>query len=187
MFNIVSAKKTLFLDTETTGLNPPRDKLVEIAVVDENGDVVLDSLVNPLQPIGDAKKIHGITDQMVQNAPTLRDLWPTIEALVTGCHVVIYNAGYDAKFFPRRLAAAERISCCMQRFAGVYGDWSTYHQSYTWKPLKTAMDFVGGRWSGKAHRALADARACRTVWQWLEDQANFQDRIAVHSGTSRVS
>ena len=40
--------QTLFLDTETTGLNPPKDKLVEVAIVNEAGEVLLDTLVNPL-------------------------------------------------------------------------------------------------------------------------------------------
>jgi DNA polymerase III epsilon subunit-like protein len=172
-------RKTLFLDTETTGLYPPRDKMVEVAIVDDEGNTVLDTLVNPQQAIGDAKKIHGITDEMVQSAPTLRELWPTIEAIVVGCDVVIYNADYDVKFFPKRLAAANSVLCCMNRFAGVYGDWNEHHQSFTWKPLKVAMNYVGGHWSGKSHRALADALACRTVWNWLEDQAEFNDRLPV--------
>lgn len=172
----IKKRKTIFLDTETTGLNPPRDKLVEIAACDEDGRTVLNTLVNPGQPIGEAKKIHGITDDMVQNAPTLRELWPQLEAIIIGNDLVIYNADFDTRFFPNRLAQANSVSCCMLRFAGVYGDWNAHHQSYTWKPLKVAMQFVGGTWQGGAHRALADALACRTVWNWLEDQAAFGDQ-----------
>ena len=170
-------RKTLFLDTETTGLNPPRDKLVELAMVDDDGRTVLNTLVNPGQPIGDAKRIHGITDEMVQKAPTLRDLWPEIEAIITGNDVVIYNSDYDTQFFPKRLAQANSVSCCMVRFAGAYGDWNAYHQSFRWKPLKVAMQFIDGDWTGNPHRALADALACRTVWNWLEDQAAFHDKL----------
>ena len=57
--------QTFFLDTETTGLHPPHDKLVEVAIIDEAGDVVLDTLVNPERPIGFATQIHGISDAMV--------------------------------------------------------------------------------------------------------------------------
>ena len=44
--------QTLFLDTETTGLTPPNDKLVEIAIVDDGGDTILDTLINPERPKG---------------------------------------------------------------------------------------------------------------------------------------
>ena len=68
--------KTLFLDTETTGLHPPNDKVVEVAIADLGGNVLLNTLVNPEQEIGFATTIHHITDDMVANAPTLEQLWP---------------------------------------------------------------------------------------------------------------
>ena len=40
---------TLYLDTETTGLAPPRDDLVEVAIVDDNGQRVLDELCRPAE------------------------------------------------------------------------------------------------------------------------------------------
>jgi DNA polymerase III epsilon subunit-like protein len=168
--------KTLFLDTETTGLHPPRDKLIEVALVDENGHPVIDTLVNPLCPIGDAKKIHGITDEMVRNAPNLREFWPAIEAVVTGCHVIIYNKDFDTKFFPNRLMAAGHISCCMERFAPAYGEWNEYHGNFRWQKLATAVNFIGYDWEGPPHRALSDALACRAVWNWLKDRDRFNEQ-----------
>ena len=181
MSNINIPGKTLFLDTETTGRFPPRDHLVEISFVDENRNVVMNTLINPGRSIGDAKKIHGITDEMVSNAPTFRELWPVIEALVTGCHVVIYNSEFDTQFFPERMRAAAHISCAMQRFAGVYGDWNPYHQSFSWKSLKVAMEYVEGTWEGTPHRALSDALACQTVWAWLDDNEQFQGQLPTKS------
>ena len=43
-------------------------------------------------PVGFATKIHGISDEMVLDAPTLEDLWPTISGIIQGNHVVIYSA-----------------------------------------------------------------------------------------------
>jgi DNA polymerase III epsilon subunit-like protein len=166
------------LDIETTGLHPPRDALVEIAIVDDAGRTVLNTLVNPQRPIGDAKSGFGITDETLVGAPTLRELWPQLEAIVFGCHVVTYNAEFDAKFFPRRLAAAGHISCAMKRFAPIYGDYDHFHNSYRYVKLKMAADYVGHAWQGSPHRALPDALACRAVWRWMEDRQDFPEPMA---------
>ena len=67
---------TLYLDTETTGLSPSRgDRIVELAVVDDAGCPVINTLVNPERDIPwDAVRIHGITDEMVAQAPTMEEL-----------------------------------------------------------------------------------------------------------------
>ena len=58
------------LDTETTGLYDDAE-IVEISIIDENGGVLLDTLVKPLKPIpAEATAIHGITNEMVATAPT---------------------------------------------------------------------------------------------------------------------
>ena len=47
------------LDTETTGLYDDAE-IVEISIIDENGGVLLDTLVKPLKPIpAEATAIHG--------------------------------------------------------------------------------------------------------------------------------
>jgi len=161
----------LFLDTETTGLSAAAgDRIVEVAIIDESGRALIDTLVNPGRSIPvSATRIHGITDRMVCGAPTLDQLMPEIRRIVGGSHVVIYNATYDAPFFPEHLGFAARISCAMRQYAEV--------QSCRWVKLEVAAQAAGHRWTGQAHRAFADAMACRSVWNWL----------AVGSGRSRRS
>lgn len=160
--------RTFYLDTETTGLSPRADRIVEVAVIDEAGHSCIDTLINPGRPIGDASRIHGITDAMVRHAPSLLEVVPMIEALIAGHRLVIYNAGFDVPFFPGRLASAASIDCAMLRFAPIYGERSSGYQDYKWQKLTTAAAYVGYRWEGNAHRALADAKAARAVWQWME-------------------
>jgi DNA polymerase III subunit epsilon len=158
--------KTLFLDTETTGLSPPKDKVVEVAIADISGKVLLDTLVNPERDIGFATTIHHITDDMVVAAPTLKQLWPKIHNIVRDSHIIIYNAQFDTGFFPDKLECAEKVSCAMLRFAKIYG--KKKYGSYTWQKLTTAADYIGYSWEGNAHRALADVRATRALWKWME-------------------
>jgi len=161
-------ERLFFLDTETTGIDGKRDSIVEIAIVDQRGAIVLNTFVSPGRPIPwQASAIHGITDEMVSDAPSFKSLWPEIKALVGGAHVVIYNASFDCQFFPDRLKAASRVSCAMMEFAEVYGERGSYGRDNRWQKLEVAARHVGHKWTGKAHRALADALACRSVWNWL--------------------
>ncbi len=154
----------LFLDTETTGFSPGAgDTIVEVAIVDGLGLPIIDTLVDPRRPIPwRATDVHGITDDMVRGKPTLDKLLPQIREIIAGEEVVIYNAAFDKPFFPDRLRQASKVSCAMVRFADTLGG--------RWRKLEVAAQHVDHRWTGDAHRALADALACRTVWQWLDGQ-----------------
>jgi DNA polymerase-3 subunit epsilon len=154
---------TLFLDTETTGLDRS-DRLVEIGVVDDAGAVVFQSLINPDMPIPPpASRVHGITDAMVRDAPRLDAVTPALRALlIADGAVVIYNAEFDRRFFPRRFWADITVTCAMLRFGDEMG---------RWHKLGDAARRVGHVWDGGAHRAVADALACRSVWNWLERRA----------------
>lgn len=152
----------IYLDTETTGLSPRQGAtIVELAIVDARGNPLIDTLINPKSPIPwQATKVHGITDNMVRGKPTLKDLMPEIRSIIQGEQVVIYNSTFDAPFFPGELSEAMSIECAMRRFSQVTG-------SRSWKKLDYAASHVGHRWTGVAHRALADALACRSVWDWI--------------------
>jgi DNA polymerase-3 subunit epsilon len=81
----------IFIDTETTGLYPEYDELLEIAIVDSKGKTLLNTLLKPIKqtewPI--AMEINDITPQMVANAPTLSEIAEQIEAIVKEKEVVI--------------------------------------------------------------------------------------------------
>ena len=151
----------IYLDTETTGLSPDQGAaIVEVAIVDDAGRALLNTLVDPLRPIPRfASNIHGITDEMVRGKPSLEKLMPEIDKIVRSQRVVIYNARFDTPFFPNRLRDADTIECAMVRYAQVTGG--------RWQKLDLVSKRVGHQWSGSAHRALADAEACRSVWKWL--------------------
>ena len=154
---------TLFLDTETTGLDRT-DRLVEIGVVDDAGTVAFQSLINPRIPIPEeASDIHGITDDMVAPAPPLDAVIDKLRALLLADgKVVIYNADFDRKFFPRKFWKGITVTCAMVRYRTDIGRWDK---------LGNAARRAGHAWTDEAHRAGADALACRSVWNWLERRA----------------
>lgn len=148
----------VYLDTETTGLKPSESRVVEVALVDDAGQVLLNTLVNPGVPIPEgATAIHGITDADVAGAPLLEELLPALNALVRGRQLVIYNSQYDIAFLPSLRTVAADVQCCMLAAQGAMG-------TKRWPKLSAAAEWAGHVWTGTAHRALADTLAARTVW-----------------------
>ncbi len=92
----------LVFDTETTGLAPSRDRIVELAAVRFIGDRPVErfrSLVNPEREIPEeARKIHGITDDMVAGAPVIGQILPAFEAFVGSSTLVAHNLDFDLRF-----------------------------------------------------------------------------------------
>lgn len=168
--------RTLYLDVETTGLSCSEgDEIVEIAVIDDAGQVLLESLIRPIrcQEWPEAQAIHGITPADVASAPELEGLIPRLQVLFEQADtLVIYNAAFDVSFLPvllRPLANGKAV-CAMQAFALQIGDWDERREAFRWYSLTEAARHAGHQWDGNAHRALADAMAARTVWRWLRSQ-----------------
>jgi DNA polymerase III subunit epsilon len=157
----------LVLDTETTGLN--RAEIVQIAVIDAQDNVLLDTLVRPVNRIPyDATRIHGITDSMVADAPAWGDLTSQVEALLRGRDLVVYNAVFDRRMLHQTAEAARlppvdwkmisRWWCAMQAFAEAYVAARTaYGGRPRWHKLANAVRHYGIAAVG-THSALGDAR-----------------------------
>jgi DNA polymerase-3 subunit epsilon len=176
--------RTVYLDLETTGLDPAEDEIVEIGILADNGETLVDSLVRPQRHRSwpKAQGIHGISPADVQGAPTLAELRPRIVEVVTGARVVIYNAPFDVGFLREELASAAAVVCAMRPFAKVYGEWSNYHGGWHWQKLHVAAAYVGFRWSGSSHRAIHDCAATRAVWRYLTAPAERSRIDAVGRG-----
>ncbi|MEU6285011.1 3'-5' exonuclease [Streptomyces sp. NPDC047028] len=85
----------LVLDTETTGLGEDA-RIVELAVLNSRGEVLLDTLLDPGVPVpGEAADIHGITTEALVGAPTFSDILVRLTGLLDGRRTLIYNDVYD--------------------------------------------------------------------------------------------
>lgn len=72
-------------------------RIIEIAVIRADGEVLLDTLVNPRsEPIG-AASIHGLTDAMLAapGVPTFAELDEQLRELLAGRHIVSWNVEHD--------------------------------------------------------------------------------------------
>lgn len=159
------------LDTETTGLDDHAE-IVEISVIDQAGAVVLDTLVKPVNPIpADATAIHGITNEMVRNAPTWDQVHAQVIQLFTERPVVIYNAEYDTRLIEQSAARYNLLdddlveclnsnfNCAMMEYAYFWGECRSDGEP-KWQRLTNAAAQQGVEIEGEAHRALCD---CKTT------------------------
>ncbi|MGZ5189541.1 MAG: exonuclease domain-containing protein [Flavisolibacter sp.] len=94
---MLQLKKPLaFLDIEATGSNVSVDRIVEIAIIKTLPDgnrTVKRKIINPQMPIPAAiSEIHGITDEMVKDAPVFRQVAQEIKQSLDGCDLACYNA-----------------------------------------------------------------------------------------------
>jgi len=92
----------IVLDTETTGLDYTKEKMVEFAAVRlENGKIKdeFQTLINPEQHIRKSSMaIHGITPEMVADAPTEQEIMPKIMEFIGDYPIVAHNAIFDYTF-----------------------------------------------------------------------------------------
>jgi DNA polymerase III epsilon subunit-like protein len=182
----------LILDTETTGLGEDAE-IVEIAIIDSRGTVLLDSLVQPVRPIPfDASAIHGISNEMVKGAPRMSELLHQINRIISGKTLVAYNADYDVRllhqslemcgfgdssFGDREIALhTVKIGCAMKAYARWNGTVRHGSGDYKWHKLTDAASYCRVELAGdaKAHRALAD---CQLTLGVLRHMTNYVDTI----------
>ena len=95
------------IDLETTGVNLGSDRIVEIAIVKIGTDgskIVKRKLINPEMPIPTAaSEVHGISDEMVKDAPTFKQVANEIKQFIENCDL----AGYNSNRFDIPLLAEE--------------------------------------------------------------------------------
>jgi DNA polymerase-3 subunit epsilon len=161
-----------FLDTETTGLDDYA-KICELSIVDVSGNILMDTLISPLDPIPpEATKIHGISNAMVDGAPSFPDVLPRLQAILKGHTVVTYNCSYDFRLLWQSAVAHginstgldyKNFHCAMKLYALFHGEWIEKYLSYKCYKLKRAALDCGIKLPGNLHRARVDAELTRQV------------------------
>src|SRR5712692_6365661 len=98
----LSEAEFVILDTETTGLRPGPDRVIELAGIRMRGGEVVSSfssLVNPGRRLPlFIVKFPGITQEMVTYAPKAQEVFPSFLHFIDGAILVGHNIGFDIGF-----------------------------------------------------------------------------------------
>ena len=167
--NLQLARPLAFIDLETTGVNPGTDRIVEIAIIKvmpDGSKLPKRKLINPEMPIPKgASDVHGITDDMVKDAPTFKQVANEIKQFLDHCDVGGYNSNkfdvpllveeflrvdIDFKVDSRKLIDVQKVFFMMEP-----------------RTLTAAYKFYCGKNLDDAHSAEADADA---TWEVLLSQ-----------------
>ena len=103
----IEALTYVVFDSETTGLQPNKDEVVQLGAVRVLGGrivpgEVIDQLVNPGMPIPPAStKVHKVNDAMVANAPDIHEAGRRFHMFAQGSVIVAHNAPFDMAFLRR--------------------------------------------------------------------------------------
>ena len=179
----------IVIDTETTGLDGYDDELLQVSIIDNNGNILFDSYFKPLvaQSWADAERVNHISPSMVANAPCIYDKIDEINEILSRYNKIVgYNFEYfDIDFLKYGGAVFRKdteYADVMLMFAEVYGEWSEYHQDYNWQKLSTAADYYKYDWNSRgisAHNSLADCYATLYVYEQIQQRA---ERINKNKG-----
>ena len=171
-------QKPVYFDTETTGTGP-YDEVVEIGIVDYDGQVLLQALVKPRGSIPpDAARIHGISNDMVRDALTWAELWPDVEKAFAGRLVAAYNTDFDVRLLRQSHARSQMqwrdpwksTIDVMQVYAQYHGEWNNRRGNYRWWKLEQAGRFCNIPLPN-SHRAVDDALLTRALLEHIAAQA----------------
>lgn len=159
-----------FVDLETTGGNAIHDRITEIGIVEIGTEGVTEwsSLVNPECRISSfIQSLTGITDEMLEDAPTFSQLAREVNERLSGRIFVAHNARFDYGFLKQSLAREGIVFCptvlCTVRLSRRLFPQHPRHNLDSL--IERHALVVDGR-----HRALADAQLIYQFWNQVHEQ-----------------
>lgn len=158
------------VDLETTGLDPKKDKIIEIGAVRVQNDVVVGqfhTMVNPRRVLSEhIVELTGITDVMVESAPDGVDILPEFLDFCGELPLLGHRVIFDYSFLKRLVVFSggsferegiDTLALCRR-----------FMPETEKKNLEAACAFFGIRRQG-AHRALGDAIDAHQLFQKLSE------------------
>lgn len=152
------------LDLETTGLSPMVDRMIEISLIKWNQAKieVYTSFIDPEMIIPEASTaIHGITNEMVQGAPSVICVLQQYREFVGDLPLIAHNAKFDLGFLIFNLHRHQmsfgenEVFCSCQAAKEAFPALTNYKLSTLTQALKIKLE--------SHHRAQDDAQACLEV------------------------
>lgn len=166
----------IIIDTETTGLNPEQDEILQLAIIDADTGATLYNQYHKPQRVeewAEAEAVNHISPEYVEDCePITSDLCrDKIQGILDQAEEIIgYNTRFDLAMlhmagYKTRERYMDIIRDAMRMYAAYHGEWSETNSGYKYKSLIFAAQDLGYVWEGAAHDALGDCLATQYVYQ----------------------
>ncbi len=165
--------RVLFFDLELTGVYD-HDEIISISIVNGYGKVVMNTYVKPAhkKKWKNTEKIHGITPEMVSDAPMLDMLVDDIKEIFANAdNIIAYGVSTDyshIKYIYDTEAEREELHkktrCCSIEFVRYANE---HLPELGHASLTDAMAAMNIEWDGIPHSSIADTISCMRVWEAL--------------------
>lgn len=172
--------RPIYYDTETTGVRSDKDRIIEIAAFDPTENRSFVHLINPNIPIPpEASAIHHITDAMVANALTFKEVALLfLDFCSTDCVLIAHNNDSFDKLFLE--AEFRRAGVDLPAFP--YIDtlkWSRKYRSDLPRHTLQTLREVYGFPANNAHRALDDVIVLHQVFSAMIDDLPMETVLSL--------
>lgn len=189
---ITSQKPIAVFDLETTGLDISNDRIVEIAIFKIHPDGTeekYEKRINPEMKISEESvEIHGISNEMLKDAPTFRDIAKEVAGFIGDAHLVGYNSNkFDIPILAEEFLRVDNdFDVASRKFIDVQNIFHKMEQ----RTLVAAYKFYCGKDLINAHSAMADVTATyeilkAQVVKYKEDLENNVDFLADFSKNNK--
>lgn len=158
--------KMICFDVETTGLSPYADEILQLSIIDGDGEVLFNEYIKPqrLKSWEAAQKIHGISPEMVGKKKCIDEYVIQLNHIFSSVELIIgYNINtFDLHFLSEAgiFVPAEILTYdVMLEFAPIYGEWDYYRKDYRWQKLEVCARYYNYTGNVAYHDSLEDVRA----------------------------
>lgn len=162
--------RPIFYDTETTGIRPGKDRIIEIAAFDPSLDKTFCTFINPEMPIpAESTAITQITDEMVKEAPLVRE---AMEQFADFCSGSVILVAHNNDAFDKLFLEAEFLRASLSIPAWTYVDSLKWSRKYRSDLPRHSLQFLReayGIEANQAHRALDDVIVLHQVFSKMID------------------
>lgn len=181
-------RRPIYFDTETTGTRSDKDRIIELAAFDPLENRTFVYLINPGMPIpAEATAIHQISDEMVKNAPSFKEVAELFVAFCPEKSVLIAhnNDAFDKLFLQ---AEFKRAGVTLPPYE--YIDtlkWARKYRPDLPRHTLQSLREVYGIVANQAHRALDDVIVLHRVFSSMIDDISTDKVLHLLSQAQSVS
>lgn len=156
-------------DTETTGINPEHERIIEIGAVKFSKDGIIDnfsSFINPKRELTPfISNLTGITDDMLIGQPYADSVIPQFRKFCQDTILIAHNAQFDLRFVNCESEKLELFPLSNEAIDTLRLSRILLPENTSWKQPDLARQFNID--TGHAHRAWDDARTCSELFKIL--------------------